>query len=780
MQLKSSVIKQFVITGFALSSLTNTVAVAQLEEVLVTAQKRSESIQNVPISITAFSGEELTRRGIADAQTLAQSVINFDLPSSNATRNSTIRIRGIGSSGTNPGIESSVGTFVDGVYMPSSAMALGELSDIASYEVLRGPQGTLYGRNTPVGALNITTLKPSQDPEGKITVGYGDYEEMWVNGYVGGGLSDDSAGRLSFWYRDREGYEENLFTGDDVNDHSTWGLRGKLLFEPTENLEINLVGSYSEVEKKCCMGEQLDVFGEDGIAIPGFLAAQEAAGLPFVNFDDDDRKVDGDDEGDDQTDSLAFSAQVDWDLGNDFLFTSITAYQDWENDARVSTDSLKNEVLSTLEQIQKNEVTSQEFRLSSPADGAIEYLAGVYLYAQDTTFDSFADIGTGANRVFPLPPPLVPLCGTGATCMAKPGDSVTSLFDQETRSAAAYGNLTWHISEQWDVTGGLRWGRDEKDVFMSHTNTPGNGFVIDNLIFPANEVGDRDLAEDYTTWSLNTRYRLGEDAMLFATVSTGYKSGGFNSRRLPVGAEVEFENEDSITYEAGLKSTWLEQTLRLNATVFHTVVENFQESVLNSTGTGFIVGNAGEQTVSGFESDLTWAPIEPLTISGSLAYLDAEYTDFEGASCGLGETPDFADGSCDRTGETPSYSPEWQWTLGAEWTQPISNSDLEWRLRADYNWRDDQNLVRVSQDDFGDQDAYGLLNLRAVLAASSGGWAVEAFVNNVTDETYYIAAALQPVGALVSAGGFAGAQGGFGWYGAPRTWGVQITWFPGS
>ena len=780
MQSKSAVIKQFVILGLALSSLSSAVAIAQLEEVIVTAQKRTESIQDVPISITAFSGEELARRGITDAQTLAQSVPNFDLPSSNASRNATIRIRGIGSSGTNPGIESSVGTFVDGVYMPSSAMALGELSDIASYEILRGPQGTLYGRNTPVGALNITTHKPSQDPEAKITVGYGDYEEFWANGYVGGGLSERSAGRLSFWYRDREGYEDNLFTGDDVNDNSTWGLRGKLLFEPSDNLEINFIGFYNESEKKCCMGEQLDVFGEDGIATPGFLAAQEAAGLPFENFDDDDHKVDGDDEGDDETTSWGLSAQVDWDLGNDFLFTSITAYQDWENDALVSTDSLKNEVLSTLSQVQQNETLSQEFRLASSSDGALEYLAGIYLYAQDTTFDEYYEVGTGANRVFPLPPPVVPLCGTGETCMAKPGDSITGLFDQETRSAAAYGNLTWHISEQWDITGGLRWGRDEKDVFIAHTNAPGNGFVIDNAIFPPNEVGDLDLADDYTTWSLNTRYRLAEDVMLFATVSTGYKSGGFNSRRLPVGAEVEFANEDSITYEAGLKSTWLDQTLMLNATVFHTVLEDFQESVVNPSGTGFIVGNAGEQEVSGFESDFAWAPIDPLTISGSLAYLDAEYTDFEGASCGLGETPDFEDGSCDRTGETPSYSPQWQWTLGAEWTQPISDSDLEWRLRADYNWRDDQNLVRVSQDDFGDQDAYGLLNLRAVLAAPSGGWTVEAFVNNATDETYYIAAAKQPLGALVSAGGPAGAQGGFGWYGAPRTWGVQLTWFPGS
>jgi len=713
MQSKFVIIKLLVILGVALSS---TIAMAQIEEVLVTAQKRSESVQDVPISITAFSGEELTRRGIIDVQGIAQSVPNFDIPKSNNSRNVSIRIRGIGSSGTNPGIESSVGVFLDGLYQPTGAMAFGELADIESFEILRGPQGTLYGRNTPVGALNVTTRKPSDEFESKITLGAGEYASVWGNGYVGGSLSDNSAGRLSFWYRDREGYENNLLTGDDVNDHNTWGLRGKLLYQLSDSVEVNITANYSEIEKRCCMGEQLDVTGPFGIATPGFLAAQEAAGLPFVNFDDSDHVVDGDDEGDDNTETLGFSVQVDWDLDNEFLLTSITGYQDWENDVTIAADSLKNDVL-TSNQVQANEIFSQELRITSPGNRDIEYLAGLFLYGQDTTYDSNAIIGPGANRVLPVPSP-----PCSSPCVAQAGDSAISFFDQETRSVAAYGNLTWHLTDQWDVTGGLRWSRDKKDAFISHTNAPGNGFVVDNLFFPPNEVGDLDLEEDSTTWSLNTRYNITEEVMIFATASTGFKSGGFNSRRLPVGAEVEFENEDSITFDAGIKSTWLDRRVLLNETLYHTTLENFQESTLAPTGTGFIVGNAGEQEAKGIELDFTINPIEPLTINGSLAVLDAEYTDFEDAQCGLGEPADNPDtGTCDRTGETPSFAPELQWGLGVEWAQPINDTELEWPLRADYSWVDAQNLLRVSQYSGRGQVVHGLPILAACVLCPSGG-----------------------------------------------------------
>lgn len=759
-----------------LAGLYSVSTFAAIEEVVVTAQKRAESVQDVPISITAISGEDLVRRGLTNMQDVARAVPNFDLPASNNMRNVSIRIRGIGSTGTNPGIENSVGTFLDGLYMPAGAMSFGELSDIQTIEILRGPQGTLYGRNTPLGALNVTTLKPSNETETLLRVGYGDYDEANFSGHVGGGLSDNTAGRLSFYYRDREGYEKNLFNGDDVNDNSEWGLRGKLLFAPSDSVEIIGTVYFSEIERRCCMGEQIQPNHPTfGIATDQFLATQAAAGYPFINFVDDDHKVDGDDQGDDNSDSFGASVQVEWELGNGHVFTSITGQQDWENDVTIAADSLKNPVL-TSRQILNIDVFSQEFRITSPSDQTIEYLAGLYFYEQDTSFDSDAVIGVGANRVFPAPPAVCP-----APCRAEAGDSVLSEFEQETSSIAAYGNLTYNITSVWDMTGGLRWSRDEKDAFISHTNSPGNGFAVNALLFPPTEPSARDRSESKVTWSFNTRYDLTDDMMLFFTSSTGFKSGGFNSRRVPAGSVIEFEEEESITFETGIKSFFWDRTGMLNLTLFQTTIEDFQESTLAPTGAGFIVGNAGEQEVRGLEADFLYAPNENVTLNGSLAYLDAEYKDFSNARCGAGEVPDNPNGpnsTCNRDGDRPAFTPEWQYTLGVEWAQPIDKSDIEWFARADYSWRDDQHLISVTLDDIARQDAYGLLDLRAGIASQSGTWQVDAFIKNATDEAYFVQAASQPVGGMISGGGTSGARGFMGWYGPPRAWGLEVTWRP--
>jgi len=766
------------IGNFVLGALlfAATTVAAEIEEIVVTAQKRTESIQDVPISITALTGDELAIRGLYDMQDVARYVPNFDMPTGNVSRNTSVRIRGIGSAGSNPGIEASVGSFVDGLYMPTNAMNFGDLIDIRSVEILRGPQGTLYGRNTPVGALNITTRKPSDEFESLIKVGYGDYDQATLRGYVGGGLSDTTSGRLSFSYRERDGYQKNTLTGKDINDTEEWSLRGKLLFAPTESLEITTVLYYGEIDRNCCVAEQLSVNDPTwGIATPGFLAAQAAAGYTFTNFDDDDHRVSADaGEGHDNTESVAASVQVDWTLGNGIVLSSITGYQDWENEVDIAADSLPNPVLTSF-QVQSNEVASQEFRLTSPAGDTFDYIAGLYFYSQDTKYTTNGIIGAGANRVFPLPPAIC-----APPCRAQVGDRVETLFDQETESVAAYGNMTWHISEAWDVTGGLRWSRDEKDAYIAHTNAPGNSPPIDRVVFRENIVGDLDRSESKTTWSINTRYNVTDDVMLFLTSSTGFKSGGFNSRRLVPGALVEFDAEESITFEGGIKSFLFDRQLMLNATVYHMTLEDFQASTRIPNTTGFVVGNAGEQEVKGVEVDATWAPNDRLLINASLAYLDAEFTDYDDAPCYAGQAPTNVNGTCDRTGDRPEGTPEYQATIGAQWTQPIQN-DLEWFFRVDYSWRDDfvSEIIVGPGSYIGEQDAFGLLDLRFGIGPASGRWQLEAFVQNATDEVYYQGIALQPIAGLVSGGGVAGSRGFVGWYGPPpRVWGLELSWRP--
>lgn len=753
-------------------------AFAQVDEVIVSAQKRQESVQDVPISITAFSGADLDTRGVTDFTDIAQTVPNFDLPSSNTSRNVSVRIRGIGSSGTNPGIESSVGVFLDGLYQPSGAQIFGELTDIQTVEILRGPQGTLYGRNTPVGALNVTTRDPQQEFESQIRLGYGSHDHKWINAYVGGGVSENVTGRVNAWFRDRDGYDDNLFTGDPINDAKTVGGRAKLLFQPSENLDINLTAGYSVSDKVCCIAEQINPTGPLGIATPGFLATMAANGIPFNNFDDSDHIVDSDEMPDDHVEDLSASIKIDYELAGGHTLSSISGYQNWDNDVRVATESTRASILE-LDQDQLNEILSQEFRITSPIGDKFDYLGGLYFYKQDTTFEEAGVfLAGGPHRVFANP--RAPFClPQNGGCTARAGDNLGSLFEQETTSIAAYGNATVHVTEQWDVTGGLRWSQDEKNFDVNHFNDPTNSPVANIFVFPPIDPAPGSRKEDKLTWSANTRYHVNDDVMLFATASTGFKSGGFNSRRLPAGSALEFEAESSISYEGGIKAFFADRRVMLNATAYHTTVEDFQETALAPTGTGFIVSNAGEQRVKGIEMDYRFVPNDAFSFDGSFAYLDAEYTDFKGAQCGLGETPDQANGTCDRTGETPSNSPKISTTIGAQYEMSLSD-DLNLRLRADYNWRDKQNILRVTQDSPADIDAYGLLNLRATLGQKDGKWDLEAFVNNVADEAYFVQAAKQPLGALISAGGFSGAGGVVGWYGAPRTYGLQLTYRPGN
>jgi iron complex outermembrane receptor protein len=702
---------------------------------------------------------------------LSYFVPSFSVDSSNTSRNTTVSIRGIGSSGTNPGIEPSVGVFIDGVYQASGAQVLGDLVDIQTLEVLRGPQGTLYGRNTPVGAVNVTTRRPDATPDAMVRLTAGDYDYLAAKGYVSGPLGERAAARVSFWADDREGYEDNLFTGEDANDRSEYGARGRLVISPSDSLDIDLGLHGSFREQRCCIAEQLDPTGPLGIATDGFLAAQEALGFPFRNFDDDDRTVDADDEGDDETTTWGASLRADWTLPSGRVLTSITAYEDWDNDALISADALPQNVFVSQQQ-QINEVWSQELRIASSGQGSIDYLAGIFLYAQDTSFDQVNVVGPGANRQ--VPPPL---CGGVAPCTLQAGDSGGTRFEQETRSAAAFGSLTWNLSTMWDVTGGLRFSHDEKDVFIDHYNDP-SASPLFNVFQRPSRPGDLDRSDDNVTWSLNTRFRPRDDMMLFATIATGFKSGGFNSRRLPQGAQVEFEEEESITYELGIKASWLDQRLNTNATVFWTELHDFQESVQNPDPNipGFVVGNAGDRRVRGMELDATARPVPQLTLNASVAYLDAEFTDYSAGQCAPGQTPDGSlPGTCDFDGKTPATSPDWKGSLAAEWIQTITGTELEWLARADYAFVDDQ-LYASTLAPSSEQKAYELLNLRAAIRAQSGRWELAAWGKNVTDETYNVVIATQPVAGFISGGGFAGAQGFVSWYGAPRTWGVDFTY----
>ena len=737
---------------------TGAIAQGVLEEVIVTAQKRAQSIQDVPLSITAFSGDFLEENGIQKIDQVAQITPNFNIAASVQPAGVRIQVRGIGAAGNNA-IESSVGVFIDGVYYARPGSVIGLLTDISSFEVLRGPQGTLFGRNTVAGALNITTRNPSQEAEGLIEAGYGDYDLYEVGGSFSGPITDSVAGRIAFKYADRDGYGDNILTGDEYGARDDTVIRGKLLFDVSDQLSMLVTADYAEINAEGTGAELLN-----DTNTPEFEATttQLYGSSPSTN-DTYDWKVNQivDDEHEDEQWGLAFD--INYEFANGLALRSITSARKWEatfadGDVHIPVPL----VPGTTDY--DNDTISQEFQLISPGGETVDWLAGVYYYEEDYDIDLSRDQAPAfcdPTLAFVGGPGLGALCAAG-----QQEGATTNTFTQDLESIAVFGQATWNINDAWNTTVGLRWTDDQKDAdYVAVVNNPAAG------LFAANESAlglERD--DSKTTYFGNVNWNVTDNIMLFATASTGYKSGGFNSQSggsRPLGEARIFAPEETTNYELGVKSTLLDGTMTANATVYRTEMDDFQDRAFD--GLSFVVVNAGELRQQGVELDVNWAPIEPLRIVAGIAYLDSEYLDFEGApSLPGGESQDLE-------GERRPFSPEWQTSLTADWTQSMDNG-MQWFVGGSWSWLDEQNVGTSSNNNpQTEQDSYSIVNARVGLRSDK--WDVTLFGYNLTEEDYCTAIFDQafgaPLGAVDSENNTSVQRCSLG---APTTWAVRGTY----
>ncbi|WP_337188421.1 TonB-dependent receptor [Phenylobacterium sp.] len=742
---------------------------AQLEELVVTAQKRAENVQDVPLSITAVSGRDLEAANVTNFRELTAMVPALRMEGTNNTRNTTVSLRGIGNSGNNPGIEYSVGVFLDGVYLPGLSVLQGDLVDIQAVEVLRGPQGTLYGRNTPVGAINIITREPQAKPEAMVTAGFGNYQQRYAKGYVGGALGEDLSARASFWLRDRDGFARNLATGGRVNDMKGGGARLRTMWTPNDDLKFNLVGHYSIVRSKGGVADAINPTGPGGVATPGFLAETAALGYTFQNFTSGDFVVQADDVTNDKAISYGASLTGEFELPAGHTLTSITAWDVNVGGADpYSADALPQNVAKLIER-GEIESFSEELRVSSPTGGFFEYIAGLYLYRQTYDFWSTVTVGPDANRLFPLP------AAAGGPQRFREGDQMRSEADLKTRSTALFGTARLNFTDRWRASLGARYVWEKKDGVINHTNSPGTNAAFQALFGP-NPIGAVERSEEKFTWLLSTQYDLTPDIMAFASVSTGYKAGGFNARRQAPTAPVQFEPESSIDYQLGLKSQLLDRRLRLNLTLFNMVLSDFQESILNPvTRSGFLTGNAGERRVRGLEGDFAAVVGPNLRFSGGLTYLDAEFTDYTIGPCYAGRTPNGSQpNTCSFNGLTPVSSPKWKFNVAGDYSRQVAD-DLMFNARLEVQHTSSM-LLDAALDPRSRQKAVTLLNGSLSLGAEARGWSGRLWVKNLTDEHYYQRIGGIPLAPMVSTGGTAGAEGFHGYYAEPRTYGLELTY----
>lgn len=720
-----------------------------LQEVIVTAQKRTESLQDVPISVNVMDGEKINDSGIANLEDLANFVPNFTINQTGIS--TTVSIRGI-SSGNNQGFEQSVGMYFDGIYYGRAQLARAPLFDLARVEVLRGPQSILFGKNSIAGAVNVTTAQPTDEFEASVTLLYepnhGERDGRFV---VSGPLTDSLAGRLAVLTRTFDGYYENSLTGEDEPDKEEQVVRATLAWQATDDFKATLKLEKSSFDVK---GRNIEIIG-DTAAETGFgfstIYPAITGGGTLDSRQDFKRQANGDTSNND-TENVALT--FEYFLGENTL-TAVTGYSAYEYDELCDCDFTGANTF-TLGLKEDFDQFSQEIRITSPTGNTFEYIAGVFYQTSDLTFSDDFKV-----------PNISALTGLSPSLA---GYNTIKSFDQDSDLWSVFLQGTWNINDRTRLTLGGRFTDESKSANRSaaSTTTGPNAVVLAGVtqlqlaenFLRAEEhqlSGDRD--ESAFTPLANIQFDLNEDVMLYATYTTGFKSGGFDVRSnaspdvnvgvpaavttalaqppSPVGV-FEFEEEEAESIEIGAKMTMLDGSAEINIAAYRTDYDDLQVSIFDG-GLGFNVGNAAKAKVQGAELDGRWRATEALTVSGSLAYLDFEFEDYDNGECYFRQeelepntVTNAVLGTCSFDGKRQVYTPEWTASIAADYVIPLGN-DHEFIANINFNYYDDY-LVAPSLDPRVSQDAFTKIGARLAIADIDGVWEVALIGKNLTDE----------------------------------------------
>jgi iron complex outermembrane receptor protein len=717
------------------------VAFAQpmLEEVIVTATKRVEGMQDVPIAISVVSGERIEQQGIRNLEELALYLPAVHIAQSGGQNQ--VFIRGIGS-GNNTGFEQSVGTFVDGVYFGRARNSQAAFLDLQRVEVLKGPQSTLFGKNTVAGAINITSQRPTDELEGYVEGSYNTETEGYTTtAAVSGPLTDTLRGRLVGKYYDEEGYYDNSDpAGEDptredkvVRTWLDWDATDSLTFSlKAEYGEFNKEGRHDKIVKSTPTADFLLGFGPDPdfAKSVGFNDKQSSSNRPGKDVEDN-------------TDNTIVQLDFNYQMDNHSL-KSITAWTEYDTDLCTDGDYATTHFADQCK-TEDHEQFTQEFILSSELGGKFEYLVGVYY--QDASLKATTNTGLLISAIPPIEAGVFNLLEPvlGFTPPSGFADSeVFSNFDQDTTTWSAFTQVDYDITERLRIRAGIRYSDDDKDVsndqFITNVGgtepNPINTVILGPAAFNFRVPYDYKLnrGEDHTTGSINLQYDIGDDIMVYATWANGYKAGGFDESN---GLDIsrEFEDESVDHYEIGAKMELWDNRVRLNLSAFETSFDDLQVSAFETAT--FVVTNAGEATSSGVEADITVAATEDLTLYGALTWLDSEYDSYEDAACTIEQQIAGGLAPCrqDLSGSPLQFAPDWSGNLGFNYNFAVTaDTNLVFNADAFYS---DEVLVAPDNDPVGVQDSYWKINARIAWEADDGQWMVAVLGKNLNDETTF-------------------------------------------
>jgi iron complex outermembrane receptor protein len=672
---------------------------ALLEEVIVTARKREEGAQDVPLSVTAYNSDQIDALKVRSLTNLSVGMPNVSLEDVGTTRGTAnFSIRGLGINSSIPTIDPTVGVFQNGVYLGTNSGILFDMFDVASIEVLRGPQGTLFGRNVTGGAVLINHKKPGDELEAsaKYAIETGDIGGInsYYMGAVGGPLTDNLGGRVVMYYNDDEGQFENDFTGDDHGEIEQKMVRGTLVWEPTDVLELVLRAEYSENEG-------------DGPAAQSHTNGTGVPGSP-VNNDRDEFDFSIDETGFQENETNFITAEINWDVGfGDGTITNILAYRSYEAQSLSDIDAQPVWLFHAPAWLETEQM-SNELRYNGLFAERANVTAGVYYFHNDLDYHERRELlGTLTGNVAPA----LQLDGGGT---------------QETTSFTAFAQVDYDLNEEWTLTAGVNYSYEEKDAevasLIANQNSPCN--VVEGPNCPFDFVDDDDWSN--VAPKLGATYNLSDDARLYTSWTRGFRSGGYNLRNTSEANQPEgFDEEEVNNFEIGYKST--HEWGRLNAAIFYNEISDMQRELnFPSEGAGTVqfIRNTADATIFGAEVDGTFRITDNLVVLASIGYIDAEYDEVSEDLNGDGVVDGVDEGL-----DLPR-APELTYSLGATFDTDIGDWGFM-TLRANYAYRDemfftDSNLGYINEVDMVDA---GL-----DFQSNSGEWIFSIYGRNLLDE----------------------------------------------
>ncbi|GAA5185921.1 TonB-dependent receptor [Ferrimonas gelatinilytica] len=692
----------------------------QLEVIQVRSQKRVQNQQEVPIAMTAVSEADIERLGATEVKDIQFATPNFTVTGSDPGIQS-FGIRGVADRGRNPGYDLRVGVYVDGVWVGKAAAANQSALDVQTIEILRGPQGTLFGKNTVAGAVNITTIRPSEDFSGYLQAELGNYGHTRFKASVNGGLTDGLSGKLSLSTFDRDGYVDNVYADAPVkeyNDKAERAGRGQLLWQAGERTEV--LFTYDHFENSF-------YFSGGGEAINDPVAPE-----PYkINVNEATRyDIDGVGGG---------SVHITHSFDNEFELTSISAYR-YEKYGYVDNDEDMTPLkVGTSGITSDGNHFSQELRIASPLYDNFNYVLGLYYLDQETKGggDAFVNLSwlTGGA---------VPIESYDMSYRAK----------VDTEAYAAFGHANWFFTDSLQLTGGVRYTHENKAVNYS---------IFDPLgVFFANGSTQEDRSVDDWSPKVSLNWFVNEDNMLYVGYSRAFKSGGYNTDFIADLSALEFDDEKVDAYELGMKNTFFDNTLRFNWAIYDAEYQDLQvlaqTPLADRDGSIITITNAGRLTSRGFEMDLQWQALDSLQLWTSYGYTDSKFDEYLG--CAQSDNPN---GDC--SGNVAPEAPKHNFNVGAEFYYPTDSGDFY--VNANYFWRDKMFSNANNEPEF-ENEAFHELSGQIGWKSASGAWNVYAWGKNLTDDTFQ----------TYNTRTFLGADRTV--YNAPRMVGITARWNFGS